>query len=248
MRKPALSALAALLVLGTALGQRAELQRIDERLAATFQKLLEADGDTRFEIIAPLFKKQLVSDLAHPVTFHGDLVELSKYVVIEASPDGRVKFYSWDDFTGGTWHHISAVAQFLTDEGKIAVWPLNPENEIETGEFTDCLIYEVHEILFGQANKYLTFGRGTHGSGNQHSIMRIFEIAGDRLVQCDGCFAADVDHAIEYPRVENLNLAFNTETNEITHDEFQWDGETGRNRRTGVTVTLRLINGRFEKK
>jgi len=243
-----LSAVAALLIWGSAFGQTAELQRIDERLAATFQKLLDADSDTCFEILASLFKRQLISDLANPATFQGDLVNLARYVVIEPSPDGKVKFYSWDDLTGGTWHHITAVAQFLTDEGKIAVEPLNPDNEMETGEFSDCLIYEVHEISIDRAEKYLTFGRGTHGSGNQHSILRIFEIAGGRLVQCDDCFAPDVDRAIEYPRTDSLNLTFNAETGEITYDEFQWDGETGRNRRTGRTVALRLTNGRFERK
>ena len=249
MRKPALAALAALLILGTALGQAEELQKIDERLAAAFQKLLEADSDTRFETLAPLFKKQLLSDLTNPVTFQGDLVKLKRYIVIQPSPDGRIKFYSWDDLTGGTWHHITAVAQFRSAEGNIVVEPLNPEDEMETGAFTDCLIYEVNELCIDGTRKYLTFGRGTHGSGNEHCILRVFEIAGEQLVQCDGCFGPDVDRAIEYPRVDGLDLVFNAEMGEITHDEFQWDETTGsRNRRTGRTVTLKLINGRFEKR
>jgi len=248
MRKPALTALAVLLIWGSVLGQTEELQSIDERLAACFQELLEANSDTRFETFAPLFKRQLLADLAKPVTYHGNLVKLARFVVIKSSPDGKVKFYSWDDLTGGTWHHITAVAQFRSDDGKIVVEPLNPENEMETGAFTDCLIYEVHEIPAGPVKKYLTFGRGTHGSGRRHSIMRIFEIAGDKLLQCNDCFAPGVDRAIEYPRLENLNLAFDEKTGEITYDEFEPDEETGLTRRTGRMVTLQLINGRFEKR
>ena len=248
MKKSALSSLVVLLIWTASPGQRTEWQRIDDELTAAFINLLDADYDTRADSLAPLFKKQLLAHLANPVTFNNSLDNLAKYVVIQSSADKKLKFYSWDDLTGGTWHHITTVAQFLTDEGKIVAQPLNPEDEMETGEFTDCLIYEVHDLAADGTRYYLTFGRGTHGSGNQHSVIRIFRISGGQLMECADCFAPDLERAIEYPRTGNLNLAFNPETNEITYNEYQWDDETGRNKLTGQIVTLKLTNGKFIRK
>jgi hypothetical protein len=248
MKKTVFSALAVLLLWMTACSQMKEIQRIDDELTATFKKLLDADIQTRYDSLAPLFKKQLIMHLANAVTFNNSLANLSKYVHIQPSADKKLKFYSWDDLTGGTWHYYTAVAQFLTDEGKIGAQCLNIKDETGTDESSDCIIYEVHDIAIDGVIHYLTFGRGTHASGYLHDIIRIFKISGSKLMECDDCFAPDIEGFIAYPRIDNPNLAFNPKTNEITYNEFQWDDETGSSKPTGKIITLKLINGKFMKK
>jgi len=166
-------------------------------------------------------------------------------LTIIISADKKIKFYSWDDLTGGTWHHINCIAQFESYSGKIIVQQLNSENEAGAGEFTDSKVFEVNEITINKSTFYLTFAWGTHGDGNQHDIIQIFKIAGDSIVKCKSCFANNNDLAIEYPRNEKSNLTFNPETNEISYTEFKFDADEGFFKRTGQVVTLKLINGIF---
>ena len=232
----------------TSFGQTAELQKIDNELTVTFKKLIAANFDVRYDSLAPLFKKQLLLQLTNPVTFHNSLDSLSKYLLIKSSLDNIIKFYSWDDLTGGTWHNMTAIAQFISDNGKIVVQQLNSENETEPGEFTDSEIYEVNEITINNTKHYLTFGWGTHGSGQQHNIIQIFRIAGDKLKKCKSCFSPNEDLSLEYPRNEKLNLTFNAKTNEITYNEFIWVDEMGYYKRTDNIITLEFTKGKFTKK
>ena len=232
----------------TSFSQTKELQKIDNDLTTTFKKLINADYDTRFDSLAPLFKKQLLRQLTNPITFNNPFDSLSKYLIIKSSTDKKIKFYGWDDLNGGTWHNMTSIAQFISDKGKIVVQQLNSGNETGTGEFTDSEIYEVNEITIDNSVHYLTFGWGTHGSGNQHNIIQIFKIVGDTLVKCKSCFANNNDLAIEYPRSEKLNLTYNTKTNEISYNEFKYVDEMGYYKRTDKITTLKLINATFTTK
>jgi len=87
--------------------------------------MVAADYDLRYDSLAPAFKKQLSEQLTNPLTFDNSLDSLSKYLTIKTSTDKRIKFYSWDDIGGGTWHNTNCIAQFKTDNGEIIVQQLN---------------------------------------------------------------------------------------------------------------------------
>jgi hypothetical protein len=232
----------------TSFSQTEELRKIDNSLSSTFQKMVTADPQLRYDSLAPAFKKQLTGQLENPITFKNSLDSLSKYLTIKTSTDGKIKFYSWDELGGGTWHNINCLAQFKSDNGKIIVQQLNSENEGETGEFTDSKIYEVNVIKIGKTTYYMTFGWGTHGSGNQHNIIQVFKITGDTLTKFKSFFSDNKDFVVEYPRGSKLNLIFNPETNEISYNEFKQGNDSGFYKSTGQIITLRLTDGVFKTK
>lgn len=221
----------------TSFGQTTELQKIDKTLTYSFKKMTYT--------LAPAFKKQLISQLTKPITFDNTLDSLSKYLTIRTSADKKIKFYSWDEMGGGTWHYITCLAQFKSNNGKIIVQQLNTESKGESADFTDSEIYKVYDIFINGKKFYLTLAGGTYGSGHQHEIVQVFSIIADRLVKCTSCFADNRDLIIEYPRSKKANLVFNPKTNEITYSGFKHNVDEGFYEVTGQTITLKLINGVF---
>jgi hypothetical protein len=235
-----------LIISFSSFSQNAALRKIDNELTSAFKKLISADYDSRLNDGLPdSFKKQLVKQLANPLTFNNSLDSLSKYLTIRTSADKKLKFYSWDDMTGGSWHNINCIAQFKSADGKIIVKQLNSGNEGMEGGFTDSNVYAISEITEGKKKYYLTFAWGTHGGGHQYEIIRIFTIGGNKLTECDACFPDKKSLVIEYPRSKESKLTFNDKTNEISYNEFKFDGEEGYSSLTGKIITLKLKNGIF---
>lgn len=237
--------LTGLLFWGTAFSQTLDLQSMDNTLTNTFKIMMAADYNLRYDSLAPAFKQKLAEQLVNPITFNNSLDSLSNYVNVKVSPDKNIKFYSWDEIEGGTWHKINCLAQFKSSKGTIVVQQLNADSSSDSVDFTDSGIYKVYEIFINSAKHYLTFASGTHGGGHQHEIVQIFSIVSDKLVKCTSCFSNSTDLIIEYPRSEKSNLIFNQRTNEISYSEFKFDNEIGFYRSTGQVVKLKLKNGRF---
>ncbi|MBI3510324.1 MAG: hypothetical protein HY064_06650 [Bacteroidetes bacterium] len=230
-----------------AFGQVNALRKIDNELTASIKKEITSDEGIR-DSLATVFQKLLLKDLADPVTFTGSLDSLSKWVEIKYSADNQIKFYSWDDYTGGTWHNINCVTQFRSENGKVIVQQLNSGNEGEKDLYTDSGIYEVHVVTINGKTSYLTFGWGTHGAGMQHSIVRVFQVTGPKLTDCTSCFANDSDLVIEYPRAYNLKLNFDPLTNEISYTECIEIIDSVSPQPIGKTIVLQLRDGKFTEK
>lgn len=220
---------------------------IDSSLTSLFNEMKTASYQLRNDSLAPLFKDQLLGYLAHPVTFRNELDSLSRYLTVRTSPDKKIKFYSWDNNTGGAWHDISCVAQFEKENGELSVKLVSPE-KYSDGEYTDSKVYDVFEINTGEEMYYITFSWGTHGGGRQHQLVQVFKIENDSLIKCNSCFEDNQDLIIEYPRGEKVNLTFDTVSNSIQYAGFILDEDTGFYTNTGKSVTLEFIDGVFKVK
>ncbi len=218
---------------------------IDSLLSGTYGRLMQVDDEVRYDSMAPLFKKQLVNCISSPLSFNNTLDSLETLITIRQSPDKRIKFYSWDELTGGTWHEITVFAQFKGTGNKILYKQIDTDKEMEVGGFTDSEIYEVDEIREDQKVYYLTFGWGTHGNGNHHQIIQLFKIDGDSLTKCKVFNQREAELVIEYPRSEKLNLEFDKKTNTISFDEFIASEEEQFAQRTGKRKKLKFSNGSF---
>ena len=85
------------------------------------------------------------------------------------------------------------------------------------GGYTDVYIYKIFEILNGGDIYYLTFGRGTHGSGSYHRLAQLFSIKGNEFIKCEPCFEGESDLVLQAWRGDEIVLEFDTSTNEIKH-------------------------------
>ena len=221
-------------------------QSIDRTLTDIFKKLQESEYEMRYDSIAPLFKQQVKKYLSSPLTFENKLDSLETFVRVVRSPDKKIKFYSWDELTGGTWHEVNVFAQFRGSSNQVFCEQIDTDKEMEVGGFTDSEILEINEIKENGKTFYVTFGWGTHGNGNQHMIIQVFQIVGDNMIRCKAFNKEQAELVIEYPRTERLQLEFNKTNNSFSFNEFTEPGEEQFAQRTGKRKNLRFINGSFK--
>ncbi len=225
-----------------------ELGRIDKELTQAFQAKRMDDYTDESIKRALEFKNKLKTYLKNPLTFNNTLINLSNEITVRTSPDKKLKFYSWDNETGGTYHTFTVIAQYQTADGKLNVKELNEAGLSEISKQTDFSIYKIHEIKLKTKTYYLTFGWGTHGNGHQFDIVQVFKIEKFGLVKDESILSKNRDLYINYARAYKSNLAFNPVTNEISYQEFIQDKDSGFMMPTGKIITLKLINGKFIQK
>ena len=192
------------------------IKNIDSTLSRIFKKLQKSNRDLISDSIGPLFKEQLKKYLLLPITFNNKLDSLETLITIKQSPDKKIKFYSWDELSGGSWHEMNAFAQFKTAGNKVSSQQIDTDEEMKEGGYTDSKIVEVNEIKENGKVYYVTFGWGTHGSGNQHMIIQVFRIVGNKLRKCPAFHPNQRELVIEYPRWKKLGLEFDKQTNSIS--------------------------------
>ena len=218
---------------------------IDKILSDGFQQLKNSDYDERYDSLAPAFKNALKKYLSSPVILDSTLDTLETLITIRQSTDKKIKFYSWDELTGGTWHAINSFVQFKGTGNKVLYKQLDTDKEMEDGGYTDSEIYQVHEIKEGSETYYLTFGWGTHGSGGQHQVVYLFRIEGDQLIKCKSFMNGETQLAFEYSRSDKLNLEFDNKIKTLSFDEFVENEEGEFARKSGNRKTLKFSKGVF---
>ncbi len=228
--------------------QTTELEKIDNELTTAFKIMIEADYRVRYDSLAPAFKKKLKNELSKRQTFYHSFDSLSKYISIVFSNDQRLKTFSWDEKSGGSWHSMAVFAQYKTKSGQIIAHQFNMNDDEMLVGYTDSKIYEISEITINNKKHYLTFAWGTHGCGKHHVIAQIFRIKGKNLIKCNECFEDSIDLVVIAQRGSKFNIRFNSKTNEISYNEYVFKDEYGYYYSTGSQVTLKLENNKFVKK
>jgi hypothetical protein len=223
----------------TSFSQTSTLRKVDGDLVKAYKKIVSDDSDSRYQNSAPAFKRQLLNELKKPITLENSLDSLSKYITIVKSEDGKIKFYSWDDLTGGSSHNITCMAQFKAGNGSVMVQQLNGKDP-----YSDSHIYRVYQIDNALKTLYLTFGAGTYGNGHEHKIVQIFSIANDKLDKCNSCFTKKGDLIIVHARIEKAKLTFDPKTLQLSFNEFK--EHDGFLLSTGKTITLKFKDGSFQ--
>jgi hypothetical protein len=243
---PTIVAVTLALVMYPSCRRAGDLRKLDIELTAHFRTMMRAGYEARVDSLAPRFEERLLRVLATPESYHCAFDSLGSVMKIVRSADKRVRVFSWDEKAGGTWHDMAAFAHYRTDKGPMAVCRLDTGDEPLTGAFTDAIVYAIHQVSIDETTLYLTLGWGTHGAGHHHGIARLFRVAGERLIECDSCFQAGTHLVVQAPRSHRIDLAFDTATAIIAHNEFVLDGRSGFYRPTGRVVKLSLENGLFK--
>ncbi len=236
-----------LLVAGSTRGQAADGRHTDELLTKAFQSIAVAKSTHQADSAAIAFKQQLMAELSNPQSFHFLLDSLARYVSIQASADRQIRFFSWQAIPGGSWQSFDCVAQFRADDGSPVVQQISTEQTEQT-DYSDSRIYEIHNLQIEGRTHYLCFAWGTHGSGLQHQVVRMFAIRGRQLTSCINCMAGQPQLLIQYPRHAASHLTYNPDSQSIHFHEFQLNAEEGYYLPTGNTVILVLTDGVFAEK
>ncbi len=192
------------------------------------------------EILIPEFIERFEKLLANPKSFDYPFTELAKNIKIRRSEDQRIRIFSWDNNTNHDWRNILSIAQFKDENRIVRTQWLSKGDEQVTGEYTDVWNYGVHRLQQGKQVHYMTIGEGTHGNGQHHLTIQLFELKGDRLLRCGSCFENAGDYlVIKAIMLDHFNLMYNAEKQELSYSCFEKDASSGFYIKTGERNKLR---------
>lgn len=217
-------------------------------LVKSFRSFYSISSDQWFDSVIPKIKVDLINLLIQADSYSHHFDSLEQFVKIIRSHDNKLRFYSFDEQTGGTWHDVAVFAQFETNEGVKAIRidsDISDEPANENG-WTHEIQYEINSYNYNGITYYLCFGRGTFGGGHYHNSIMVFNIDNNTLNNCKNCIEEKYQR-ITARRNKPIDLTYNTETNEIVFNEFITDEYTGFLKASGRIITLKFVDGTFVK-
>lgn len=229
-----------------AFAQSPDLNKADLELAQLYDDLRVADWESKVTLL-PEFTNKLYNTLSTQESFSYPFDSLSTKILRRTSPDNKINIWSWDKYTGGSWHQNMTAVQFRTEDGKLGFRQLNSGEEAMLGGYTDVYILEIFEIEDGEKVYYLTFGRGTHGSGNYHRLAQVFTIKNNEFRKCEPCFEGENDLVMEAWRGDEIELEYDPATKTINHTALIQDDITGRYLATDKIMKWKFVDGTFSK-
>ncbi len=198
-----------------------QIRPFEVKLIDEFEAMYEGTVEERYDSLGPKFKTSMEQVLTQEVpSMDYPFDSLGKKMKIITSKDQKLRVFSWDELTGGTWHQLDAFAQYVDNHGNIHFRQLDTDKEFTEGGHTDVIIYEIHQLLINGLWHYLTLGWGTHGSGHHHAIVQIFRINGQQLIKCENCIDGNPELVVIGPRSEKLALFYDPENELIIHNTF----------------------------
>ena len=200
--------------------------------------------NNRYRQVRDSLKGLLANSLREDIPLDQPLPKLAESVRMVASADGRLRFFSWDEQSGGTMHDMAVVAQFATEDGGVQTQVLDRRLEQDEWPVPDIIVGEVHQLA-DQTGSYLCLGWGTYGSGHHHQAARILRIEQDTLMDCPGCFDGKPHLTVLASRRDSIGLHFDPANGRLSHREFESDEYTGFMRPTGAEIVWKWKNGRF---
>jgi len=224
--------------------QNVNLKRVEEELILEFENYIKSDYERRYDSLRAKLKKQVENVLSNPESFDYSFDSLAEYVTIIKSIDEKVRIFSWDELTGGTWHDMAVIVQFKTKSKKINTKWIDSDISEETSGITDAIQYEINNVYIENKTHYLCFGSGTYGSGNHHNSILIFSVVNESFEPCSSCIPEDYS-IIQAPRGEKINMSYDKQKQEISFNEFNFNDDVGFFEPTGERIKLKLKVGKF---
>ena len=225
--------------------QNPDLQLAESDLILEFQNYRNSDYDIRYDSLRPKLRFRIENILSNPKSYEYRFDSLSNYIKILKSNDGKVRIFSWDELTGGTWHDMAVIVQFRNNDEINTQW-IDSDIGEEPNGLTDTIQFALYDIQINEQPHYLSFGWGTYGSGHHHNSILIFSIENDSLKVCSNCIEKDYSTILS-PRSNEINLQYDETEKVISFNEFIYDDEVEYYMPTGKRVKLKLKNGKFKK-
>lgn len=223
-----------------------DMKAEEEKVLAALKKLRSNTEGMDRGAAAIHFEKTLKTVLSKEESWSYKFPELSKYISVTTSKDKKIRTFSWDSLTGGSWHALRSLIQFKSDT-QIHVVSFQDEKPVDEEEgndmFADAVILEIYPFEKG----YLFEGFGTYGSGHHHKILAYFELVNEKLVKKAIFEKNEPVYVFKIPRRYEFDLEINIEEKIITHSEFVFDNDEGFYKSTGKKVLLTFDGKKFVK-
>lgn len=152
------------------------------------------------------------------------LDSLAQFISIVQSKDHRIRFISWDEMTGGTWHDMAVFVQFIDQDENIHTTYIDSDIGEDENGIIDDIIYEMHAYKYKGQTYYICFGWGTYGGGHHHKSVNIFTINDQQLQECIECLETK-EVFIQASRGDEIVLTY--KKGKIMYNNFVRNEETG---------------------
>lgn len=200
-------------------------------------------GEARDTILIR-FREKFQEVLNVEEALHYSFPLLSKKVDTVSSEDKKLRIFSWDELNGGSSHIFNSLYQY------------NKGNTLAVGYLTDLSVsnqsifleISYYQIIGLDQNKYLVFGYGTHGGGQEFYTIRLLNFTDDVVSDCDQCFNGDDQLVFTKPRSAKVRPIFDNKSKTLRFPEFKEDEETGFLYKTNDTVVFEYKKGSFIKR
>ncbi len=227
--------------------QEYRLKAADRYLTTGFKAFFSVDNELAY-CMAPILEERLFEELKDSISFLNPFDSLGKYLQIETSEDKQLRVFSWDRRSGGTWHDMASYAQFKAEDGGVLVKKLYSGDEGGTGEPTDVLIYEIHQLKLNKQVHYLLLAWGTHGGGQHHALARVYRIENKNFQLCENFFEGEKYLYVGANRGSKLELKYQAESGILSHFQYEFDDEIGFYKGDGVLKEWTLGEQGFQSK
>jgi len=237
-----------LLILNVSLlfSQNWDAEIIESKLITEFVNYYSSDYDSRYDVLLPQLRTKVENLLSNSISFECSFDSLAKYLKIIKSEDEKLRIFSWNNLTGGTFHQYDVFIQYKTNNDKIKTQWLDSIVDNQPEGLTEAIQFEIYDIGINGNPYYLCFGRGTRGAGHHHNTILIFSIERDSIK-----FLPDlIDKKYQFlqaPRGYDLNLKYDKKAEVISFNEFIHNDELNYFIPTDKIVKLKLENGKFTK-
>lgn len=149
------------------------------------------------------------------------------HVVITNS--GSVGIYSWDDLDRGTYHTYRSFVVYTNSLGECV------KTEWDTGSTAHEAGYH---RLYQIEDHYLAFGYGTYGGGQQHFLVKVFNLLNDSIHITQEIF-------IPCNRSQKVELTYDSKNQTLSYLEYVFD--EGFYTSEFQVIELKYMNGTFVK-
>lgn len=151
-----------------------------------------------------------------PKTIFYPFEKLSEKISIAQSDCKQIRFYSWNNMSGGSWQKMTTFVQFLNETGEVVFKQLSSDEKRDNDEYIDAVIYEVHKVNIFNTRvhrpprklHFVTFGSGSQGGGTHFNVIQIFRIDRDDLLFCRTCFDGENYYLHRTHRLNEIKLEF----------------------------------------
>jgi len=98
-------------------------------------------------------------------------------LTVASSPDGNVRIYSWDTWTGGTMHEFDNLFQYRSNSRVLTFYDLNRD-----GTETSCWYDSIFQLSLGSRKIYLATSYFIGSTIALGGSIRLFEIKNNSLI------------------------------------------------------------------
>jgi hypothetical protein len=224
-------------------GQKTTMAAREKKLVKLYKALQDSRYEEPYEHSESLrkeFSETLEKTLLLKESIDHPFDSLSEYISISRSEDKKLRIFSWDDLSGGTWHVCTSRAQYIYG-GMPKLTRLDTGREMELGGYTDATFGSIYKIIMNGKEAYLVMGYGTHGSGEHFSIAAVLSPSVKGISICTTCFDG-VEYLVnESRRTHDPDISFQASTNTI-HCEMYDEAKD-----TTFTEVWKMKEGKFRK-